>query len=227
MFKEINFVIRPHPSESFVEYNKIASNYSNVKVEKRGNVVPWILASLAVIHYDCTTGMEAALAEVPVISYLPQRDDDILAWLPVHLSRITTSKKQLAEIIEEIKNGKHSFAIEDEVMGIWRETVANVETESSPLILANLESYIQSKTMVNEPVRSQSPLRLIWERYRSDLKSLKDSMVSDMSITKEKFGKITKVEITEKLNTLKLINGFTYKFKVHRLSHDAFKIEKV
>ncbi|MFN7692337.1 MAG: surface carbohydrate biosynthesis protein, partial [Bacteroidota bacterium] len=60
-FPQLNFVIRAHPSESEDAYHQLANHHKNIHVVKEGNVAKWIIASKAVIHYDCTTGMEAAL----------------------------------------------------------------------------------------------------------------------------------------------------------------------
>jgi surface carbohydrate biosynthesis protein len=64
-----NIVIRPHPGEDHSTYQDIFESYDNVYVEHYGDVRPWILGSIGVIHYNCTTGVEAALLETPVLSY--------------------------------------------------------------------------------------------------------------------------------------------------------------
>jgi surface carbohydrate biosynthesis protein len=68
-FREINIVVRPHPTENHDVYKRIAAGKSRIRVTNEGNVVPWLLACNAVIHNGCTTGVEAYVLGVPAISY--------------------------------------------------------------------------------------------------------------------------------------------------------------
>jgi surface carbohydrate biosynthesis protein len=68
-FPEYTIVVRPHPTEHHEIYRNIASQCERVRVTNEGNVVPWLLASEAVIHNGCTTGVEAYVMGVPAISY--------------------------------------------------------------------------------------------------------------------------------------------------------------
>jgi len=68
-------IVRPHPTENQKIYRNIAAHCKRVRVTNKGNVVPWILASKAVIHNGCTTGVEAYLLGVPALSYRPIVND--------------------------------------------------------------------------------------------------------------------------------------------------------
>ena len=68
-FPEHTIIVRPHPTENQEVYRNIAAQCKRVQVTNEGNVVPWILASKAVIHNGCTTGLEAYVMGVPAISY--------------------------------------------------------------------------------------------------------------------------------------------------------------
>ena len=68
-FPNFTIVVRPHPTESQDIYTRIASQCERVKVTNEGNVVPWLMATRAVIHNGCTTGVEAYVMGVPAISY--------------------------------------------------------------------------------------------------------------------------------------------------------------
>jgi len=46
-----------------------------VRVTNEGNVVPWLLATQAVIHNGCTTGVEAYVMGVPAVSYRAYVDE--------------------------------------------------------------------------------------------------------------------------------------------------------
>jgi surface carbohydrate biosynthesis protein len=68
-FPNSTIIVRPHPTESQEVYNKIAAQCKRVQVTNEGNVVPWLMATRALIHNGCTTGVEAYVMGVPAISY--------------------------------------------------------------------------------------------------------------------------------------------------------------
>ena len=69
--KGIKVVFRPHPSESISKIQEYFSGYDNIVVRSDHDVAPWILASKAVIHNCCTTGLEAAFMKKNTIAYTP------------------------------------------------------------------------------------------------------------------------------------------------------------
>jgi surface carbohydrate biosynthesis protein len=68
-FPNYTIIVRPHPTESQEVYNRIAAQCERVRVTNEGNVVPWLMATKALIHNGCTTGVEAYVMGVPAISY--------------------------------------------------------------------------------------------------------------------------------------------------------------
>jgi surface carbohydrate biosynthesis protein len=68
-FPSYTIVVRPHPTESQEIYNRIAAQCERVRVTNEGNVVPWLMATRALIHNGCTTGAEAFFMGVSAISY--------------------------------------------------------------------------------------------------------------------------------------------------------------
>ena len=68
-FPRFNIIVRPHPAENPQVYHRIAERCRRVRVTNEGNVVPWLMASRAMVHNGCTTGVEAFLLDVPTFSY--------------------------------------------------------------------------------------------------------------------------------------------------------------
>ena len=68
-FPHYTIIVRPHPTESQEVYKNIAAQCERVQVTNEGNVVPWLMATRALIHNGCTTGVEAYMMGVPAISY--------------------------------------------------------------------------------------------------------------------------------------------------------------
>jgi hypothetical protein len=70
-FPHYTIVLRPHPSESLTFYKQAFTYFKNVTVTRDDSVLPWIRAADLVVHSNCTTGIEAVLAERPVVNLLP------------------------------------------------------------------------------------------------------------------------------------------------------------
>ncbi len=68
---DVQFVIRPHPDEGDGVWDALIGPMPNIIVERSGGIGRWLHGAAAVIHNSCTTGFEAAVAGVPLISYQP------------------------------------------------------------------------------------------------------------------------------------------------------------
>jgi len=116
-FPEITVVVRPHPTENHNLYRQIAECCQRVRVTNAGNVVPWLLASLAVIHNGCTTGVEASIMDVPAIAYratINEHYDDGFYRLPNRLSHQCFHFGELCDTLSQIFAGKLGAADGDE-----------------------------------------------------------------------------------------------------------------
>lgn len=70
----INIVVRPHPSENMDVYREYEAKFSNVHVDSRFPVHPWIIKAEALVHHYCTTSIEALAADTPRFALRPVRD---------------------------------------------------------------------------------------------------------------------------------------------------------
>lgn len=105
-FPAVNVVVRPHPDEDPAIYHKLLKDINGVFVNGSGNVQPMIKSATAVIHHDCTTGMESVMAGKPTISFIPVQEESVTAWLPVYLSlQCETTDSVLKELVRIIDGG--------------------------------------------------------------------------------------------------------------------------
>jgi len=74
-FPDHRIVVRPHPTEGQDVYREIAARGSRIHVTNEGNVVAWLLATQALVHNGCTTGVEAYVLRVPAVSFRARVDD--------------------------------------------------------------------------------------------------------------------------------------------------------
>jgi surface carbohydrate biosynthesis protein len=70
-FPQYTIILRPHPSENLIFYQQAFSRFKNVVVRRDKSVLNWIRSAELVIHSNCTTGIEAVLAQRPVLNLLP------------------------------------------------------------------------------------------------------------------------------------------------------------
>ena len=68
---QVNFVIRPHPSEDHNYYRNIFDKQENVHVIYEGSAIDWMYGARLLIQSGCTTGLEAAMMGKAVINWAP------------------------------------------------------------------------------------------------------------------------------------------------------------
>ena len=69
--KGVRVVFRPHPADSVQKIRDDFAGYDNIIVSSEYDVAPWILASKALIHNCCATGLESVLMKKNTIAYTP------------------------------------------------------------------------------------------------------------------------------------------------------------
>jgi surface carbohydrate biosynthesis protein len=107
-FPELNIIVRPHPTENQELYHEIAARCNRVRVTNEGNVVPWLMATKALIHNGCTTGVEAFAMDVPAISYRVEINETIdhgFYRLPNQLSHQCFNFEEMRETLGRILDG--------------------------------------------------------------------------------------------------------------------------
>ena len=101
-FPRTTFILRPHPGENHQTWVDAAQGAKNVHVSHEGSVIPWILASDALIHNGCTTGLEAYILDGQPIAYQPAVSETYDLHLPNALSSIVHDEAALFALVESI-----------------------------------------------------------------------------------------------------------------------------
>jgi hypothetical protein len=90
-------------------YRKIANGSQRIHVTNEGNVVPWLMATKAVIHNGCTTGVEAYVTGTPAISYrasINETYDNGFYRLPNKMSHQCFTFEELQDVVRKVLTGK-------------------------------------------------------------------------------------------------------------------------
>jgi len=66
-----DIVVRPHPREPIEAWKIFLEDVPNIHIIKDDAIMPWIKNAFALMHNGCSTAVEAAVAGIPVISYVP------------------------------------------------------------------------------------------------------------------------------------------------------------
>jgi len=230
-FAEVNFIVRPHPSESEIVYRTTFKDLKNVFVVKEGNVAEWIIAAKGIIHYDCTTGMEAVLADKPVISYLPIKSEEILAWLPVELSKVAADEETLVSLVNEIILGTFSNPLSIELKSIWKNTLYNTDEDSAAIICYSLANINHPEPQYSSYYRFKLILARLFSYAKAGKKSLVRSFHTILPNNRTEYlnkdlqiASISIIEVRNKLATIKEIMKYTGQEKVRKVGYGVIKI---
>lgn len=102
-FPDLTIVVRPHPTEADGAWADLLGPLPNVVVAREGGIGRWIRGATAVVHNGSTSGFEAAVAGVPVISFQP--DGDRAEFVPNRLGRAARDEDELLALIDAA--GRH------------------------------------------------------------------------------------------------------------------------
>ena len=110
---DVNFVFRPHPTERHELWKELTRHLDNVSVVNQGSVLPWLMASTAMVSNGCTTTVESRLLDVPAINYQPTTSDVYDDPLPMALGHQCYQLESLIEMVREASKGGLSTRDDD------------------------------------------------------------------------------------------------------------------
>lgn len=209
-FPDLNIVLRPHPAEKESFYKEAFSHFQNVYVDKKGDVRPFIRACKAMIHSECTTGLEAELSCKPNINFRPCMDN------PLSHDYEVAGVSDIGIIVknyEDLHNAlltlvKNNFPFQKSKCDASK-LVLNLREDisSADLICDLIEDYFEGNTKPSQIV----------SQFRS-LSYLKySSLVSLKKVVKTCLGKVG----AERFKKINVGEGDTkfYEFKGHHIKY--------
>ncbi|MGX9728409.1 MAG: surface carbohydrate biosynthesis protein [Candidatus Electronema sp. VV] len=152
-FPEHTLIIRPHPSERLDVWQEFAAAMPKTEVIREGNVVPWIQACDALIHWNCTTAIEAYLLGKSAFAYRKEQSDQYEQQLPNACSFHACRPEELLRLIEQALAGTLEFSAE----------AAVARDEALRRHIASLDGKLAAEQIIDELL----PLAWSFERKRS------------------------------------------------------------
>jgi surface carbohydrate biosynthesis protein len=230
-FPEYTIIVRPHPTENQQIYRNIAAQCERVKVTNEGNVVPWILASKAVIHNCCTTGLEAYVMGVPAISYRATVNDfyDLGFYrLPNLLSHQCFDFDELQSTLRDILTGKLGPAD-----GAEREELVknHMVALDGPLacerIVDTCEQILNKGAGLREPALRHRLNRWYMAKGLGLINRYKSYLPGEFNkpaFQRHRYPGISIEELGARLSRFQHILGCTEKLKVEEIAEQIFRI---
>ncbi|MBM9513001.1 surface carbohydrate biosynthesis protein [Desulfogranum marinum] len=246
-FPDHTIVIRPHPAEKHSTWHEVAKEFKNVKVVHENNVIEWLLASKAVIHSNCTTGVEAFLLDKPVIAYRPIISEHYESYLANLLSIGVTKSEELLSVLQKSLDGGQSKSTSlDEKRILAGKYIAAMDgTLATEKIVACLNGIAIEKVgpklkggeLAHRAFREILPFS---KRFYNELKSSLGTLLAQMKkgakgdgktvfdlsreVHKQKIPELTLQEIQQSVENFRSVLGRFEQVEVYEVGDGCFEI---
>jgi surface carbohydrate biosynthesis protein len=230
-FPEYAIVVRPHPTESQEVYQDIAARCDRVKVTNAGNVVPWLLATRALVHNSCTTGVEAYVMGIPAITYRASINEDYdfgFYRLPNLISHPCFNLAELEAILKKILNGELGPADGDDRKKLIEHYLT---AQEGPLACERMVEVLDK--LVHDQGQSSKPKIVSrisgWSLFavRTMIKRYKDSRPGSHNrpeFQRHRYPEISLSDMQERVARFQQLLGSGSKLRVERFLNQFFRI---
>ena len=114
-FPDLNFIVRPHPSEDHENWREALKGIRNVHVVYKGSAIDWIIGAMAVIHAGCTTGIETWALRKTLITYIPNHKTGVQPELPEKFGLRVGNINEVFRILESVIEGKSHSTFDEQI----------------------------------------------------------------------------------------------------------------
>jgi surface carbohydrate biosynthesis protein len=233
-FPNYNIVVRPHPTENQNVYRQIASRCRRVQVTNEGNVVPWLMATRAIVHNGCTTGIEAYVLRVPALSYRATVNadyDDGFYLLPNKISHQCFDFEELKKLLQRILGGEIGTADGDERHALIKHHLAAQEGSLACERMVDVIETIAKKFDQNDRLSSKDQLTQ-WALTRGlhlakNIKSKLPGSHNRPEFQRHRYPGISAEALQDKLLLFQQLLGNDRQLKLEQISRVMFKINSI
>lgn len=106
-FKDVQFVLRPHPFENIGSYDALAE-LPNFHVRQDGTSLEWISGARLLVHQNCSTAIEATMLKVEPLSMEWFNTPSLRLDAATRVSRGARSESDLIELVQQGLDGRLS-----------------------------------------------------------------------------------------------------------------------
>jgi len=188
---DVNFVVRPHPAERQSVYKDALAHFSNVFLDKEGDVRPFVRAAKLVVHSECTTGIEAEIARVPNINFRPCMNDSL--YEPYTVSGVNQVgmvvgsyedlEKKVSEVIaDDFRFHSHEFGVHDYILNV------SPEVNAADLIISEIESSSDSADAPSRLISNERVVSFVLATLRLRIKNFIKRVLGKMGHSRFNLG---------------------------------------
>lgn len=234
-FPDYTIVVRPHPAENQKIYHEIAARCSRVWVTNEGNVVPWLMATQAVIHNGCTTGVEAYVMGVPAITYRATVNDDYDHAFH-HLANVLSHQcfdfEELRVTLGKILAGELGTAAGEDRKAVIDYHLAALE---GPLACERMVDVLEEMMKGWSEVPPKPPVKhrlqgWIWatrRRLRKRLRGYRQDMAHNRpEFLRHRYPRISLEQMRARVSRFQLLLGDSRELKVEQIFNQFFRISE-
>jgi surface carbohydrate biosynthesis protein len=214
-------VIRPHPSENAAVWQEAAASAGNVLVVQRGAVVPWLMASAAVLHNGCTSAVETALLGRAAFAYRPVSSPEFDLELPNAVSR---AFERPDDLIAAIAAGLGTCQGRTAGSSPREALARHVESLSGPLASERIVAALRDQSGLLEERRSP-PFRSRLVSVGSIILDAVISRTTERRYNAHIFPDLDRSAITKRIATIMQLLGKTFPVRLDLLSNEVFQLQ--
>lgn len=224
-FPEVNIIIRPHPSESFSFWQDYSKEIENIHINNTGSVIPWIMASRALVSNGCTTSIEAYILQKPSMGYYPEMSEEIDDPLPKLVSDMSTSIQQLINKLSQVMN--HSYQQNESATTVLKKHITNIDGDLS---IDRISKVLLNSKNINDNQSLSQITRykaILHNELRTAVKKLKKFNTASRNSThyhKHRFPDINTEYLSERILKYSVITKRFKHVKVKSLTKNLYSI---
>lgn len=234
-FPQLNFVVRPHPSENEQIYIDEFAGFSNVLISREGTSHQWAINALMVIHTGCTTAIEAFINQKEVILFSLEPESDFIPALTTQVSTPASTGEELINIIESklptAQNEENSDTLTDTRNKHIAPVIANINFDSAEAIINEFVAAAQDITL---PAKRRKFItqRSLYRKMRSKAGDLLVRMglkkgSKGYDYYKSKFPRLSNKIIANRIDAMKYVVGNeSGSYKIKTIAENCFEIRK-
>lgn len=111
-----DIVLRPHPVENIEAWQIYLEGVPNAHIIREGSITAWVNNAFAVLHNGCTTALEATISGIPVVTYIPFKQEyarDLPNELGVHCESLEALSSAISRLFHLSLPGTNADEIEE------------------------------------------------------------------------------------------------------------------
>lgn len=222
-YPEHTVVVRPHPSESHAPWCELAKEHPHLHVDSTGNVHEWILSSEAVIHFNCTTAVEAFLLDVPAIAYRPARYPHYENCLPNALSENSFSLEGLFTALDGRRTGRERGVLWNEEQNkLVASYMEGLNGQTAAAHVSNKIVELSAELPEKKFTTGKKVLSAAKRCWRRPLHALREARQTIDGYGTQKFPGMSLVEIHQTLERMMEISGTRVNYSIRSFAKNCY-----